>query len=374
MRCSFKNIQHYNLVSEKDGYSLVIYLDPSLEEFGGELGEVTKNRGTLVQQIQHLVKTQFPKLKIKSARVMAGGILLTTISMNPALFNNRAEAASYSPSDPVIEYIVQPGDSLSVIAKKYGTTVDELMETNDLDSTLIRVGERLHIPTQADKTEPTENISTPEAKEITYKVVGGDSLSKIAKRFNTTVQNIKKLNNLTSDTIYVGQTLKISEKTPTTINEPIVAPSTYTVVRGDALSKIAQRFNTTVSAIKQLNQLTSDTIYVGQTLKIPGSGAKPTVPPIDGEKVPTEQTVETSTYSVVKGDTLSKLAKQFDTTVDAIKQVNQLSSNTIYIGQKLQIPSSQKDIVEQDVTAPTQPSLNNIVPVNFANQNNYVIS
>lgn len=61
------NIQHYNLVSEKDGYSLVIYLAPSLEKFGGELGEVTRNRHNFVQQIQHIVKTQFPKLKIHSA-------------------------------------------------------------------------------------------------------------------------------------------------------------------------------------------------------------------------------------------------------------------------------------------------------------------
>lgn len=196
--------------------------------------------------------------------------------MSPALFYNCAEAASYSSKEPVIEYIVQPGDSLSVIAKKYRTTVDELMETNNLDSTLIRVGERLHIPTHADATESTETTSTPEVKDITYKVVAGDSLSKIAKRFNTTVHNIKKLNNLNnlkSDTIYVGQTLKISEKTPTTVNEPVVAPSTYTVVRGDALSKIAQRFNTTVSAIKQLNQLTSDTIYVGANIKkFPAAG------------------------------------------------------------------------------------------------------
>lgn len=105
--------------------------------------------------------------------------------MSPALFYNCAEAASYSSKEPVIEYIVQPGDSL-----------------------------------QAGQSKPTET-KAPEVKEITYKVVAGDSLSKIAKNINTTVQDIKTLNNLKSDTIYIGQTLKIPGKTEGTGNEPI---------------------------------------------------------------------------------------------------------------------------------------------------------
>ncbi|MBO1510282.1 LysM peptidoglycan-binding domain-containing protein [Metabacillus sp. BG109] len=90
-------------------------------------------------------------------------------------------------------------------------------------------------------------------------------------RFNTTVTSIKEQNNLISDSIYVGQVLNISTTTTSTeIVTPLKDPeiTTYTVVSGDSLSVIANRFNTTVTLIKETNNLTSDTIYVGQTLKI----------------------------------------------------------------------------------------------------------
>ena len=90
------NINHYKIVREKDGYSLVIYLDPQLEEFSAELGESVKERRHLKQQIQDLVKNKFPKLKIKTAKVMVGSILITSISLSPSIFNNRAEAATYT--------------------------------------------------------------------------------------------------------------------------------------------------------------------------------------------------------------------------------------------------------------------------------------
>jgi LysM repeat protein len=103
-------------------------------------------------------------------------------------------------------------------------------------------------------------------------------LSVIASRNATTVTKIKELNQLTSDVIYVGQILKIP--TTTTVTEPapvttsptvptpVVTTITYTVVSGDSLSVIAKRYNTTVTAIKTENQLTTDVIYVGQKLKI----------------------------------------------------------------------------------------------------------
>lgn len=153
---------------------------------------------------------------------MAGGILIATISLAPSLFENKAEASTYSQSAPVQqEYVVQPGDSLSVIAKRYGTTVDTIMEINRLTSTVIYVGQQLKIPTtkvtetrSTQQTIPKQQTSTPSIS--TYTVVPGDSLSVIAKRFNTTVNELKRINNLTSDTIYVGQTLKIAGKTLTT--------------------------------------------------------------------------------------------------------------------------------------------------------------
>ncbi len=97
----------------------------------------------------------------------------------------------------------------------------------------------------------------------TYKVVKGDTLYKIAQEFNTTVDEIKRLNNLTSNNLAIGQELKI----PTTTTNY----QTYKVVGGDTLYKIAQEFNTTVDEIKRLNNLTSNNLAIGQELKIPKS-------------------------------------------------------------------------------------------------------
>ncbi len=151
---------------------------------------------------------------------------------------------------------------------------------------------------------------------ITYTVVRGDSLWSIARKYNTTVNAIKQLNNLTSNTIYIGQKLQIPVSNNTGNN------ITYTVVRGDSLWSIAREYNTTVDAIKQLNNLTSNTIYIGQKLQIPVSN----------------NTGNNLTYTVVKGDSLWSIARKYNTTVDAIKQLNNLTSNVITVGQTLQIP------------------------------------
>jgi N-acetylmuramoyl-L-alanine amidase len=163
---------------------------------------------------------------------------------------------------------------------------------------------------------PTQPIPTP--NYFFYTVHAGDSLYNIALHFGTTVDAIKSLNGLTSDIITEGQVLKIP-------NEP-TPPSyfNYTVVAGDTLFLLAQRFGTTVQAIMELNGLTSTNLSIGQVLKIPGQA--PTPPSYFN-------------YTVVAGDTLFRLAQRFGTTVQAIIQLNGLTSTNLYIGQVLKIPS-----------------------------------
>lgn len=100
----------------------------------------------------------------------------------------------------------------------------------------------------------------------TYTVQKGDTLSKIAQNHQVTITDIKKWNNLSKDTIYVAQKLQIDGQVPVEIQKPIVV--THMVVKGDTLSKVAQQYNVTLKEIKAWNGLTTDAIYIGQALKV----------------------------------------------------------------------------------------------------------
>ena len=198
-------------------------------------------------------------------------------------------------------YTVKSGDSLWSISKKYGITVDELKEANNLTSNLLSIGQNLLIPTQE------TDVTTDE-----YVVIKGDTLYAIANKFGTTVDNLKSINNLTTDSLAIGQILKIPSDTSST--------ETYKVKKGDTLYGIAQKYNTTVDELKSLNNLTSNTLSIGQELKIPGNKT------------------EYVTYTVKKGDTLYSIAREFGTTVSAITELNNLSTTVLSIGQKLLLP------------------------------------
>jgi len=205
-------------------------------------------------------------------------------------------------------YTVQSGDSLYSIARRFNTTVDTLKSLNNLTSNNLSIGKVLLLPSESDNTNESTN---------TYTVQSGDSLYSIARKFNTTVNDIKNLNNLTSNNLSIGQILQIPSSITTSPNR------TYTVQSGDSLYSIARKFNTTINDIKSLNNLTSNNLSIGQILKISTSTT----------------TSPNRMYTVQSGDSLYSIARKFNTTVNDIKNLNNLTSNTLSIGQILQIPS-----------------------------------
>lgn len=208
-------------------------------------------------------------------------------------------------------YTVQSGDTLYGISKQFGVSVDELKRINNLTSNTITKGEILKIPS---------TVTT-----IDYVVKKGDSLYSIAKRYNTTVKDITRLNNLTSNNLTVGQQLIIAiddnaTSTPTTYKD-------YVVKKGDSLYSIANKNNITVDELKKINNLTSNMLSIGQVLKLPTQ----------------DKVEEISMYTVQKGDSLYSIAKKFGITVDEIKSLNNLTSNNLAIGEQLMIKSSTGD-------------------------------
>lgn len=150
----------------------------------------------------------------------------------------------------------------------------------------------------------------------TYIVKKGDNIYSIARKFNTTVDNIKRLNNLTSNYIDIGQKL-IIKSIPSTINTNI--DSDYYIVKtGDTLYSIARKYNTSIDNIKSINSLTSNVINIGMKLKLPSNNS-----------------IE---YIVKKGDNLYSISKKYNTTVKDIMNINNLNSTNLSINQKLIIP------------------------------------
>lgn len=213
---------------------------------------------------------------------------------------------NYTPLNMEGYYIVKNGDSLWSIASKNDTTVDNIKRLNNLTNNTLQIGQIL-------KLNNEENEDNLKDKNI-YTVKKGDSLWLIANKNGVSVDDIKNANNLTSNTLQIGQILIIPGKKTST------KEITYVVKKGDSLWLIANKYDTTVEKIKSANNLINNTLQIGQILTIPSS-------------------TEFFTYTVKKGDNLWLIAKNYNTTVDNIKKLNNLTSNTLQIGQKLILPS-----------------------------------
>ena len=218
----------------------------------------------------------------------------------------------YSPPEGITTntYVVQKGDSLYSIANKLGTTVSELKKENNLTTNTLQIGEVLRIPTK----------EIYEGEENVYIVQKGDTLYSIAVANNTTVDELKRMNNLTSNILSTGQLLKIPSA--------LLPESTYIVKKGDSLYSIATKYNTTVDELKRINNLTSNILSIGQVLKLPSDK----VSDIEKEE-------NTISYTVQKGDSLYSIARKYSTTIDKIKDLNNLTTNLLSIGQVLLIPT-----------------------------------
>ena len=179
------------------------------------------------------------------------------------------------------------------------TTVDELKTINNLTSNQLSIGQILKVPVKEIDLGDTE----------LYQVKKGDTLYNIANKYGITLKELKAINNLENDNLAIGQLLNV----PSGLSQV----SSYIVNSGDTLYSIAKKFDTSVSKLKQVNNLKNNMLSIGQKLIIP--------------------LIEDTTYVVKSGDTLYSIAREFKTTVDDLKKINNLVSDILSIGQILML-------------------------------------
>lgn len=386
---------------------LVVLLAQSASVHAQSSPTHTIEPGETLSQIAELYNISLEELMELNSITDADAIVSGQILVLPVMAD--AEPApvvtvdeSYEPETAPVEHVIQAGENLTRIAERYGLTTEELMEINGItDPNTIVIGERLRLTpvittetAQPDAPEaaPTNNGNPIATLNRTYTVEPGDSVPYIALRFGVDEKALRWLNNLEEGGLLeLGQVLIL----PATSQE-LVAPlhieeteageqdvsdavtddrPRYTVVIGDSLGHIAQDHGLSLAEIMEANQIANpDSIYVGQELIIPPSslvGASSLVSEVvrdsNREQNAGEEEVEEETkedinsatppqvvgrprsgffyYTVKPGDTLSELAREFDSTQLALLEYNDLpNTETVYAGLELRIPYGPPDL------------------------------
>lgn len=233
---------------------------------------------------------------------------------------------------------------------KFSTTSSKLAQLNSISNpNLIYVGQRLLVNQSSNSNSSSSGQSSStttntEASAASYTVKSGDTLSGIASQYNTTVNQIVSLNQLSNpNLIYVGQVLKLknSQTTNSSSSSSSTATTTagtYTVKAGDTLSAIASRYSTSSSTLASLNSLSNpNLIYVGQVLKVSSNTSTSS-----STSSSANSTVTTAaSYTVKAGDTLSAIAAKYGTTYQALASTNSISNpNDIYVGQVIKVSAT----------------------------------
>lgn len=234
--------------------------------------------------------------------------------------SNSSSKNNSSTSKTASTYTVKSGDSLSRIAAAHGISLKNLMDWNNLKTTLIYPGDKLAVskgatPSNGSSTsKPPTNSNSGSSGGSTYTVKSGDTLSGIAASYGVSVKNLKDWNKLNSDLIYPGNKLVVNKSgAPSQDSKPNQgggnnstpnnSSSTYTVKSGDTLSKIASVHGVSLSNLMAWNNLSSHLIYVGDKLVINGSAAPPknnngssSGSPVAGDLIATAKSVMGAPY------------------------------------------------------------------------------
>ena len=295
------NLLNYaeGVVKAVSNYIGINYVPPG--QMGEQEGLYIVKAGDTLYQIAREYNTTVDNLK------QLNGLINNNLSIGQTLIVPVLEVVEPEVTDT---YIVKAGDTLYSIAREFNTTVTDLINYNDLPTTILSIGQTLRIP----KVSPSD---------VTYIVKRGDTLYSIANTYGVSVDQIKKINNLVNNNLSIGEQLYIPKGVTVSETDYIV----YQVSPGDTLYKIANEFNTTPLAIQEYNNLSSDLLSIGQILQIP-------IQEVEGEN---------TVYTVKPGDILYSIANRYGISVMELMNVNNLDSTLLNIGDVLLIPNQIND-------------------------------
>lgn len=186
------------------------------------------------------------------------------------------------------------------------------------------------------------SVETAAAGPLTYTVKSGDSLWKIASQNGLTVDYLRNVNNLPSDALQIGDVLKLSSGTPSApalSNASSTSNGTYIIQSGDCLGSIAAQYGMTVDQLKALNGLQSDLIQAGGTLRVNQTAPIPPRPVVQAAPAPAASAPISAEqqYVLQPGDSLAKVAAQYGISVAYLMQINSLQSDILDAGVTLRI-------------------------------------
>ena len=309
-----------------------------------------------------------------------------TGSANPAPTQGASTAT-------VIEHTIKPKENLNMLAEKYGTTINEIKTLNNLTGNNLSIGQVLKIPAKnAEQAAAPVQVTPPPAKNntetaptdnpfadqtmIEHTVAPKEFLGKIAEKYGTTVEEVKKANNLSGNNLRIGQKLKIPatknidenkvvaaavEEKTVQENKSTDAAGTHTVLRNETIFTIAKQYGITAYQIRKLNDLPDNAITIGQVLKVPGGIIADVQVPKEKQaeaKVKDTPVVkeESFIHTVATGENIFSIAKKYNLTAYQIRTANKLDDNNIKVDQKLIIPKPPQPKSVNDASKEDQES------------------
>ncbi len=290
--------------------------------------------------------------------------LATTLSLalvSTSMLSSSVEATEYT------DYVVEKGDNLYRLALKYNTSVDAIASANNIQNkNLIRVNQALSIPTNTNSSSEDSSTATGSSANGKYTVQKGDTLSELALKFGTSVNQLASWNNISNiHFIREGWNLTISggnssssssgesSSTGGTTAENLNSSTTedgvyYQIQKNDNLTKISKMFGVSVTDLAKWNNISNiHLIREGRFLLVNPNGSNEDA----SEENSQEETLGSHQYCVVKGDNLYRLAIRFGTSVEQLAQWNDIKNvRLIYIGDILQVAPQGENINSQSLS------------------------